>query len=71
MNIQKAVKKAMQIDGFITREPLRGCVQIKPGKYLPDCCVCYAKGQAPRPRWQPMAEDLMADDWQVTTEELI
>lgn len=29
----------------------------------------WNKGETPCPRWEPKAEDLMADDWEVTTEE--
>lgn len=70
MNIQKATKAAMAIDGLIVRKPWRGHVHIKPTDW-PEACFVYAKEQAPCPRWQPKAEDLMADDWEVTTEELI
>ena len=69
MNIQEAVKRAMETNGLIVRPLWRGCVHIKPTD-LPEGCICYGKGRAPCPRWQPQAEDLIADDWEITTEEL-
>lgn len=70
MNIQKAITAAMAIDALITRTAWKGHLHIKPTNW-PECCILRAKGRAPGPRWQPKAEDLMADDWEVTTEELI
>ena len=69
MNIQAAVKRAMESGGLIVRPQWNGCVHIKPTNG-PECCICYGKEQAPCPRWQPQAEDLLADDWEVTTEKL-
>ena len=69
MDIQKATQKALEVDGLIARPFWRGYVHIKPTN-SPECCICYGKGKAPCPRWQPQAEDLLADDWEVTTEEL-
>ena len=69
MNIQKATIAAIAIDGLMTRTPWKGHLHIKPTDW-PECCLVQAKEQAPCPRWQPKAEDLMADDWEVTTEEL-
>lgn len=66
MNIQKAVQKAAEAEGLITRPLWCGCLHIKPTND-PECCVMYGKGQAPCPRWQPKAEDLMANDWEVTS----
>ena len=70
MNIQKATQKALEVGGLIVRPFWRGRVHIKPTNG-PDDCICYGKGKAPCPRWHPQAEDLLADDWEVTTEELI
>ena len=67
MNIQKATTAAMAIDGLITRLPWKGHLHIKPTDW-PECCFAHTKEQAPCPRWQPKAEDLMAEDWEVTTE---
>ena len=29
----------------------------------PEGIILHAEGQRPGPRWEPRAEDLMADDW--------
>ena len=68
MNIQKAVKEAVKIGGYIARREWAGALQLQPMD-SPECCICSAKGRAPCPRWQPGAKDLMAEDWEVTTEE--
>lgn len=70
MQISDAVKQATACNGFILRAWWRGHMQVRPGTG-PMCCIAYGKGEVPRPRWQPQAEDLMAEDWEVTTEELI
>ena len=70
MNIQRAIKTAMAANSFITRAGLRGVFHIEPTN-SPDCCIIYAKDQPPCPRWEPNAEDLAADDWEVTKGELI
>ena len=69
MNIQKAVEEAMKIDGFIVSPRWKGLVHIKPTNSQ-NGCILYGEGQAPGPRWQPRAKELMANDWEVTTEEL-
>ena len=67
--IHEAAKLAVAVDGLIVRPPWKGLVHIKPTNG-PECCICYGKGKAPGPRWNPQAEDLLADDWEVTTEKL-
>lgn len=37
--------------------------KVRPTNDLIDCCYLIAENKAPCPRWQPQAEDLMADDW--------
>lgn len=69
MNIQKAVKAAMAIDGCITRPPWRGHLHIKPTDLPEKCFAITSEGRTPR--WEPDAEELMAEDWEVTTGELI
>ena len=69
VNIHEAALKAAEIDGLIVRPEWKGLVHIKPTNG-PDCCILYGKGQKPGKRWNPQAEDLMAEDWEVTTEEL-
>lgn len=68
MNIQQATIAAMEVNGTITRASFLGHFRVKPTNQ-PECCIAMAKGQEPMPRWEPDAEDLMADDWEVTTEE--
>lgn len=69
MNIQEAAKEAMESDGFIVRPHWKGEVRLKPTND-PQGCTLYEKGKALCLRWQPHAEDLVANDWEVTTKEL-
>lgn len=69
VNIREATLKAAEIGGLIVRPQWKGFVHIKPTDG-PDCCIPYGKGQQPGKRWNPCAEDLVAEDWEVTTEEL-
>ena len=67
MYIQRAIREAMQCGGRITRSAFRDVIQIEP----PDSAqgfILHAEGVAPGARWQPGAKDLLADDWEVTTE---
>lgn len=73
MNIQEAVKLAMETDGVICRESVHkeyvDCFHvIKPT----DCrCICQEilirRGIARQPwkAWSPTANDLVASDWKV------
>lgn len=65
MNIQEAARLAVETGALIARPTWKGHVHMWPTGG-PDCRICYGKGKAPGPRWQPQAEDLMADDWEVT-----
>ncbi len=69
MYIHEAVAEAVKINGFMTRRSFNGCVFVRPTD-TPDRCILYSclKGQAPGPRWQPGAGDLLADDWIAVTE---
>lgn len=69
MYIHEATKTAVRVCGCIVRPKWRGHVHIKPTN-TPECCWVLRKGKAPCPRWEPKAEDLMADDWEITSEEL-
>ncbi len=74
MNIQEATRLAMQTNQFI----MRTNDSDEPFRYLPtntdDCFVVYiAKDYVKRigkdvlgKRWNPRAEDILADDWIVT-----
>ena len=70
MFIQEATKKAIEIGGFIARAKWKGAVRVKPTDD-PRGCVLFSAEKAPGPHWQPRADDLVADDWEVTTEESI
>ena len=67
MNIAEAAK-ACKGYGWIARRSWYGHMRVCPTNE-PECCIIQAKGQAPCPRWEPQAEDLVADDWEVATEE--
>lgn len=67
MYIQRAIEKAAECDGRITRPEYRELFQIEPTD-SPMGFIVHVKEQAPGPRWQPRAKDLLADDWEVTTE---
>ena len=68
MYIQEATKKALEAGGYITRESWgeRFAVYIEPTD-TPLCCLVHSLKikEGPRPRWNPQAEDLIADDWYV------
>ena len=70
MFIHEAVKRAMEVNGCIYRlqHPLW---LMKPTHIRMDISVITKKNLIPRRGWQPKAEDLMANDWEVTKEELI
>lgn len=66
MNIQEATKKALKTGVTIRRAGWPTIhISIKPTN-TPDCCLCYRDKKNPRRGWQPVAEDLIADDWIVT-----
>lgn len=66
MTIQKAVAAAVAIDGFLFRESWRRHIRLEPSNSDEGFFVHSKYGKAPRPRWQPRAEDLMANDWEIS-----
>lgn len=68
MNIQKATTAAVAIDGFLFREAWRRHIRLEPSDSDEGFFVHSKYSKAPRPRWQPKAEDLMADDWEVSAD---
>ena len=70
MFIHKAVRKAMAIDGYIVRREWQNLIRLRPTNEVDGIVLISPNNQSPRPRWQPRAEDLIADDWIVTTEEV-
>lgn len=65
--IQEAIRKAMECGGRITCPDYREIIQIEPTD-SDEGFILHGKEQAPGPRWQPRAKDLLADDWEVTKE---
>lgn len=65
MNISTAIKKAMLAGKGITREnEAYQNVTIIPTNT--DLCMVISNGKSSAVRWQPSAEDLVAEDWIVT-----
>ena len=66
MDIGSAVKKAVREDKCISIPDFRGHIKIKPTNDIGNCICMQADGSNPsRYGWQPSAEDLMRDDWEV------
>lgn len=65
MLIFEAVKEAIKTDGVIVRKAYYGN-EIKPTN-TPDGLMIFSKteGKPPAKWWQPCADDLMAEDWEV------
>lgn len=68
MFIHEAVQIALEIGACIVRRKYLRYHHIKPTD-SDEGFILVGKEQAPCPRWQPKAEDLMADDWTVTMAE--
>lgn len=66
MNIQNAVKQALETDGYIKRSSL-DCSRtlIRPTNSY-DCCIIFVEGKENQQSryWNPTADDLTADDWE-------
>lgn len=66
MNIVEAVEKAMKEGRCITIEAFNGKAKIKPTNENGNCIVMNADGHQPsRFGWQPTADDLLREDWEV------
>lgn len=67
MNIQEAVKQSLEKGVAITRDNDRMAGAILPTNInLYQCLIItthYERKQTAHARWQPSADDLMADDW--------
>lgn len=64
MNIQEAVKQAMEERTYITLPEFEGLAKIKPTNGRGNCIVMSADGSNPsKYGWQPAADDLMRGDW--------
>ena len=65
VTIQNAVKKAMQANKCIMRKiPFwtENESKIKPTNTA-HYCICMQKGSPAKRGWEPLAEDLIANDW--------
>ena len=70
MHINEAVSKAIEIDGYITEgvKDMKSRIFIKPTNRL-DCCIVCVTPEYSKKRWNPRANDLISDSWEVVTEE--
>lgn len=71
MKIYEAVEKALKEKRSITRTGLRDFgFEIFPTDSS-DCCYLIPKDKKQQPGrcWNPTANDLMADDWELVTKE--
>ena len=69
MNIQEAVKKALESDKCIYRksEKVKGIdIFIKPTRSKWECCLLILPNKKESSfRWNPTTEDLIATDWEL------
>ena len=63
MDIKRATEQALHRGCWMTRPEFHG-VAVEPSNTA-RCCILHKAGRAPGPRWQPDAEDLTADDWEL------
>jgi hypothetical protein len=71
VKISEAVEKALKEDKGITRKSLQKYgFEIHPTN-SGECCYVVTKNQQPSRCWNPTADDLMADDWELTTKATI
>ncbi len=66
MQINEAVREALENDLCITVPEFRGTVKIKPTNGPELCIVMLADGsRSSKYGWQPSAKELMRDDWEI------
>lgn len=71
MKIHEAVEKALKEKKPITRTSLSGFgFKVFPTDSS-DCCYLIPEDEKQQParRWNPTANDLLADDWELVTKE--
>lgn len=67
MNIVEATKAALKENKCIKRKRYRNKVIIMPTKSSSyHCVLIFPKMEKMYPRWNPSADDLIAEDWIVT-----
>lgn len=69
MNIQEAARFASSAGKAITRTRWDGTVKIVPTDTIKGC-VCFLGRKISYAGWRPKAEDLMANDWRVISDDL-
>ena len=68
MRISEAVEKALKEDKGITRKSLQKYgFEIYPTN-SGECCYVETINQQPSRCWNPTADDLIADDWEMVNE---
>lgn len=73
MNIQDAVKQALKEDKYIRRKSINSDIEsqvlIKPTNSYDCCVVLIIREEENRQsrHWNPTTDDLMTDDWEITT----
>lgn len=69
MNIYEATLAAIKEKKAITRTRWKGTVKIVPTDTVKGC-ICYLNKKNLCNGWRPKAEDLMANDWKVLSDDL-
>lgn len=69
MNIIEAIKKAKEIDGYITRPSYCKNLFIKPTNHCASCMLITPDRQTTHVGrgWQPQECDFLAEDWEVVS----
>lgn len=70
MKIDEAVKRAIEENASIIRKStMKSNTRIKPTNTY-DCCIIFTVGSNHQQSryWNPTADDLIADDWQMIKE---
>lgn len=65
MNIYEATKEALRVGGWIKRPWGDDGFYVKPTDTGDACLVFAHEKKSPAKRWNPFAEDLIAEDWEV------
>ena len=66
MNLCDAVKKAVALGSCITTPEFRGGAKIRPTNDRGNCIVSMWDGSKPsKTGWQPTADDILRDDWEI------
>ena len=68
MNIQEAVKESLKQNKIMSRKKYQGHIGFIPtdDAFKMIMIVDLKRKRPPGKRWQPISEDLMADDWYIT-----